>query len=121
MHYFKLAIGALVATMLLSTALFAASTGSEGVFTIHNNSKKNIVVGFYTNDGSGWSDNWLSERLNPNENVEAKFEAKTGSCDQKLQVGWLGQDDGEVLDEVISIDICKASNVYLEDNEIYYD
>ena len=28
---------------------------------------------------------------------------------------------GEVLDEPISIDICEASNVYLEDNDISFD
>jgi hypothetical protein len=38
-----------------------------------------------------------------------------------LQVGWLGDDDSEVLDDPISIDICDASNVYLGDNEITYD
>ena len=121
MQYIKKAVGALVATMLLSAGVFAESSGSKGVFTIHNNTKKNVVVGFYTNDGSGWSDNWLGERLNPSEKADAKFSAETGSCDQKLQVGWLGQDDSEVLDEAISIDICKATNVYLNDNEIYYD
>jgi len=33
----------------------------------------------------------------------------------------LGKNDSEVLDDVIGINICKASNVYLEDNEIYFD
>jgi len=121
MLYVKRAMGAIFAVLLLSSSAFADATGSKGVFTIHNTTKKNVVVGFYTNDGSGWSDNWLAERLNPSEKAEAKFSSETGSCDQKLQVGWLGQDDSEVLDEAISIDICKASNVYLDDNEIYFD
>ena len=36
---------------------------------------------------------------------------------------WLGGDgDGEeVIDEPNSIDICYASNVYLNDNKIYFD
>jgi len=79
------------------------------------------VVGFYTNDGSGWSDNWLIEQLRPSENANAAFNAETGSCAQTLQVGWLGADGSEVMDDPINIDICQASNVYVADNEIFYD
>ena len=81
----------------------------------------NTVVGFYTNDGSGWSSNWLGSRIGPDESARAEFTDDTGSCAQTFRVGWLGTDGGEVLDEPIDIDICEASNVYLDDNEIYYD
>lgn len=107
--------------LMLGASAFAQSTGSAGFFTIHNNTANNIVIGFYTNDGSGWSDNWLSQELNPGETAAAEFVAETGACDQILRVGWLGTDDDEVLDDPISIDICDASNVYMDDNEIYYD
>lgn len=106
---------------LTGTAAMAQGTGSEGYFQVYNNTEGNIVVGFYTDDGSGWSDNWLSDALGPGENVRAEFYADTGNCEQVLQIGWLGNDDSEVLDEPISIDICEASNVYLDDNEIYFD
>lgn len=101
--------------------VFAQGTGAEGYFQIYNNTDQNTVVGFYTNDGSGWSDNWLSSRLKPGANVKATFHANTGPCEQTFQVGWLGTDGGEVMDDPVSIDICKASNVYLDDNEMYYD
>jgi len=99
----------------------AQPTGEEGNFTITNQTQGNIVVGFYTNDGSGWSDNWLEELLEPGGVVDAAFAADEGRCDQMFQVGWLGQDGSEVLDDPIKIDICEASNVYLSDNEIYFD
>lgn len=114
---------ALVCALLLmvpGTSL-AQGTGSEGYFQIYNNTEGNVVVGFYTNDGAGWSENWLNDALAPGQNARAQFHADTGNCEQLFQVGWLGENDSEVLDEPIEIDICAASNVYLDDNEIYYD
>ena len=111
----------LVAGALLLMPSALAQSGSGGEFVIHNLTDNNVVVGFYTNDGSGWSTNWLSEQLNPGEQANAAFDAVSGSCDQTFQVGWLGSSGGEVFDEPIGINICDASNVYLADNEMYYD
>jgi hypothetical protein len=80
-----------------------------------------VLVGFYTNDDSGWSANWLGEELAPGAEAKAEFIADTGACDQLLQIGWLGEDESEVLDKPISIDIRAVSNVYLDDNETYFD
>lgn len=108
--------------LLIASPLSAQGTGSEGHFMIYNNTANNVVVGFYTNDGDGWSRNWLTtDNLMPDEYASAEFIADSGACDQLLAVGWLGQDGGEVIDDPISIDICDASNIYLDDNEIYYD
>ena len=107
---------------LSSTVALAQSTGSQGYFQIHNDTGNNILIGFYTNDGSGWSSNWLSEEIGPNGSVAVEFIADTGSCDQLFQAGWLGDDNAtEILDEPFSIDICEASNVYLGDNDITFD
>ncbi|MEE4015366.1 hypothetical protein V1T76_25095 [Roseibium sp. FZY0029] len=110
-----------LAVLASATAAVAQGTGSQGYFQIYNNTEENVVVGFYTNDGNGWSDNWLSGPLGPGESGRAEFEADTGHCAQTFQVGWLADDDTEVLDDPIDIDICEASNVYMDDNEIYYD
>ena len=120
-HVFKAAaLGLGLAAVGISAQ--AQGTGSEGYFTLYNDTANNIVVSFYTNDGSGWSENWLTtDALAPGESAEAEFYADSGSCDQLFAVGWLGADGGEVIDDPISIDICDASNVYLNDNEIYYD
>lgn len=99
-----------------------AGTGSQGFFQIYNDTESHVVVGFYTNDGSGWSANWLNGvQIQPGESSEAKFNADTGNCEQTFAVGWLGSDGGEVIDDPIDINICDASNVYFGDNEITYD
>ncbi len=99
----------------------AQGTGSQGIFQVHNDTADNTIVGFYTNDGNGWSENWLAVEIAPGDQATAEFAAETGSCAQELMVGWLGEDGSEVLDEAFSIDICDASNVYLGDNDITYD
>ena len=121
MRMVKVAFGTVCFWVFMSIFVVAQSTGSQGEFTIFNQTDNNIVVGFYTNGGSGWSNNWLSEELAPGQSASAAFLGDTGNCDQLLQVGWLGADNSEILDEPISIDICEASNIHLADNEIYFD
>jgi len=110
-----------VASVAATDAL--AGTGADGVFTIYNYTENNVVSGFYTSEdeGESWSSNWLSIQIRPGESAEAKFHANSGPCDQVLQVGWVGDGGGEVFDDPISIDICEASNVYLEDNDVSFD
>lgn len=111
----------IAAFLAISNTVLAQPTGSSGIFTIYNNTHENTVIGFYTNDGHGWSSNWLSEDLRPGESAQAQFSKDTGDCEQTLQVGWLGSAGDEVLDDPIGIDICDASNIYLEDNDILFD
>ena len=105
----------------ISAAALAEGTGKNGQFTIKNETANNTVVGFYTNDGSGWSKNWLSSNLKPGDERGMKFTKPGGKCKQTLRVGWLGKSGGEVKDDPINIDICDASNVYLRDNKVTYD
>ena len=113
------AMGLMLGELFANSAM--AQSGAGGAFTLHNMTEGNVVVGFYTNDGNGWSTNWLGEQMTPGQTASAEFFAQTGACDQLFQVGWLGADGSEVMDEPISIDICQATNVYLGDNEIYFD
>ncbi len=114
-----------LAAMLLAAGALGAlaqGTGSEGYFQLYNDTENNVLIGFYTNDGSGWSQNWIEgAEIHPGEDGRAEFTADTGACEQTFSAGWLGSDDSEVIDDPISINICDASNVYLGDNEISFD
>lgn len=116
----RLLIAALALSLSAGIAV-AQGSGSKGTFTIHNDTDKNTVVGFYTNGGGGWSPNWLPGPMAPGQSGQADFTADTGPCEQTFRVGWLGTDGSEVLDDEISINICEATNVYLGDNEITFD
>lgn len=101
---------------------FAEGTGAQGYFQLYNDTSNNVLIAFYTNDGSGWSQNWIDgAQIMPGQNGTAEFTAETGACAQTFAAGWLGENDSEIVDDPISIDICEASNVYLGDNEIFYD
>ena len=118
----KMVAAALTLTLASFGMIAEAGTGSEGYFQIHNDTDNNTVVGFYTNDGGGWSANWLGGvHIEPGNSAKAEFHADTGNCEQTFAVGWLGTDGGEVIDDPIDINICDASNVYLGDNDISYD
>lgn len=105
-----------------ATLVLAQGTGSQGYFQLYNDTSNNILIGFYTNDGSGWSSNWIEGyEFMPGENGTAEFFANEGACDQVFAAGWLAEDGSEIIDEPIAIDICEASNVYLGDNEIYFN
>ncbi|WP_245271046.1 hypothetical protein [Hoeflea phototrophica] len=111
------------AFVLTTTAGAFAQTGSQCVFTIHNDTSSNTAIGFYTSpdDGANWSANWLSQDLEPGQAAIAEFTADTCYCDQVFQASWLGEGGGEVFDDPHTIDICEASNVYLGDDEISFD
>ena len=110
------------ALLVAASQVSAQGTRSEGYFQIYNDTANNILIGFYTNNGSDWSDNWIDGyEVDQGASMQAEFFAPEGLCDQVFAAGWLADNGDEIIDEPIAIDICQASNVYLGDNEIFYD
>ena len=114
----------LVAAVLLSIAFLAggrmdASAGAWGNFDIHNQSNY-IITGFYTNEGDGWSANWLHEQISAGESAAMAF-TRDGPCEITFRVGWLTTDGQETLGDPWNIDICDAHNVYFDDDKATYD
>ncbi|HSY85147.1 MAG TPA: hypothetical protein VLA85_01150 [Verrucomicrobiae bacterium] len=114
----------LIAAMLFSIALLTggtinASANDWGKFTIHNQSNY-IIVGFYTNEGDGWSSNWLQEQVTAGDSALMEF-THQGPCQVTFRVGWLTTTNEEQLGEPWNIDICDAHNVYFDDDKASYD
>jgi len=122
MKFIKLSAALLFAAFISTTGALAQS-GAECVFTIHNDTADNTLMGFYTSpdDGENWSTNWLGENMKPEQSATAEFTADTCVCDQEFKASWLGEGGVEVFDDPHTIDICQASNVYLGDDEVSFD
>ena len=115
----KLIWGALFALTLLLGGVADVSAGDWGNFTIHNQSDY-IITGFYTDEGDGWSDNWLKEQVGAGESAGMEF-LHDGPCDINFRVGWLTTSGGETLGDPWHIDICNAKNVYFSADKVTYD
>src|SRR5438105_4871879 len=88
----KIAFGA----MALAATVFGASAyaGNNVSFTIHNTSGY-IISSFQTNDGDGWSTNWLGgDQVGAGESAPLEFTAD-GPCKIQLRVSWRTTDGGQ--------------------------
>lgn len=115
----KFVSGALLAVAFLACGVMSASAGDWGKFTIHNQSDY-IITGFYTDEGDGWSANWLKEQVSGGDSADMEF-LHDGPCDINFRVGWLTTSGGETLGDPWHIDICNAKNVYFSAEKVTYD
>lgn len=104
-----------------SAAIAHAQETTKGQLTVHNNTEGNVVIGLYTNGGKGWSTNWLETELMPNETTQLILRGEDELCDQLLQLGWLGANKAELLDEPQNVDLCTVTEFYLTDSETYFN
>lgn len=104
--------------LIFSGAAFAQGSGQWGAFTLHNNSEYTIAA-FYTNEGSGWSRNWLSEQIGPGEAIDLEFNDKSGPCEADFKVSWVGHTSNVVEDW--SGDFCQITNLYLGNTDATFD
>jgi len=113
----KVLLGALA---LSATVLGAnAYAGNNVEFTIHNSSSY-IISAFQTNDGDGWSNNWLGgDQVDAGEKADLKFVAD-GPCDIQLRVSWRTTDGGQQVGEPWDINICDAKDVFFDGKKVTY-
>ncbi|PSC06655.1 hypothetical protein SLNSH_02280 [Alsobacter soli] len=88
-------------------------------FTIKNTSKY-IISSFQTNEGHGWSKNWLRGEVGAGQSRSLEF-LRDGPCDIEVRVGWRTTDGGQVIGDAWNIDICDAQTVYFDGRKVTYE
>jgi hypothetical protein len=116
----KLMIGLLFAAVAFFGGV-KAYAGDNVSFKVHNSSKF-IISAFQTNEGHGWSNNWLNgDQIDAGESTVLEF-LHDGPCKIQLRVSWRTTDGGQEVGDPWNIDICKAQNVYIDNRgDVTYD
>lgn len=108
-----------VGIVAMATLASASAYAGQLKFKIENSSNY-IISSFQTNEGSGWSKNWLSGEIHGGEATNMKF-FEDGPCQVQVRVGWRTTDGGQEVGEPWNIDICDAKVVYFDGNKVTYE
>lgn len=100
---------------LASSSAFAESLK----FKIVNDSDY-IISSFQSNEGDGWSKNWLRGDVDGGKSVGMQF-LRDGPCDVQVRVGWRTTDGGQEKGDPWNINICDAHTVYFDGHKVTYD
>ena len=111
-------LGLAIATVAVLVGV-RANAGENVSFKIHNESDY-IISAFQTNDGDGWSSNWLNGSTVGAGAAEDLEFTQDGPCEIKLRVSWRTTDGGQEVGDPWDIDICKAKDVYFDGKKVTY-
>lgn len=102
----------LFTTALIGSALASTAHAADAEWKFDVINKSNIpAVEFRTQEDGEWSENWISKRIEPGDEIELDFETDEGNCTVRTQIRFT---DGTFFDA--DVDYCKASIL-----EIYND
>lgn len=105
----------------LASAVFSTQAIAENLKFDIENSSDYTISSFQSNEGDGWSDNWLGgNEVGPGEAMTLEF-VKDGPCDIEVRVGWRTTDGGQEMGEPWQINICDAHTVYFDGEQVTYD
>lgn len=102
-----------IAGIAASTNL-AAAADKEWKFDVVNKSNT-AAVEFRTQEDGEWSENWISKRIEPGDEVELDFETDEGNCTVRTQIRFV---DGSYFDA--DVDYCKASLLEVYENKLLW-
>jgi len=106
----------LICSLALAGSVFAAPAfAASWKFDLVNRSNANIL-NFTTNEGGGWSGNWLNEIVAPGEVFEMDFGTDQGDCSVLTRMEF---SDGTFFQE--PIDYCSASTITVRNNDVVWD
>ncbi len=104
--------GLAIAALIASGAAASAESYQFGVL----NKSKLVADGFRTKESGSWSSNWLNTKIRPGESWTLDFGHADGQCTVRTQIHFT---DNTYFD--YDVDYCKATNLYIYENEVQYD
>lgn len=104
------------AVLLAAITLTAPALSDEGEWKFNVINKSNsTAVEFRTQEDGEWSENWISERIEPGNDVELDFETEEGKCVVRTQIRFV---DGAFFDA--DVDYCKAKTLEIYDKTLVW-
>lgn len=99
-------------TAVIGFTLTPTAHAAEGEWKFDVVNKSNVpAIEFRTQEDGEWSENWISKRIEPGDEIELDFETDEGDCTVRTQIRFT---DGTFFDA--DVDYCKARLL-----EIYND
>ena len=114
---------AAIAAAILATALAFGMSGMDMAnaeddkhwyFEVENESN-GTVNELRTQEDGEWSENWLSDRIEPGDKIKLDFETDEGQCEVRTQIHLV---DGSYFDA--PVDYCKAKTLVIQDNTLLW-
>ncbi len=114
---------AVVAAAIIGTALAVAMLGTGGAYAEDDkhwyfdveNELTGTVNELRTQEDGEWSENWLSDRIEPGDKIKLDFETDEGKCEVRTQIHLV---DGSYFDA--PVDYCKAKTLVIQDNTLLW-
>jgi hypothetical protein len=104
-------IGTVLAVGMSSAGVANAENADEDkhwYFDVENESN-DTVLEFRTQEDGEWSENWISNRIEPGDKIKLDFETDEGKCEVRTQIHLA---DGGYFDA--PVDYCKAKTLVIQ-------
>lgn len=110
-----LGMAVLAAASALTLGGLRAEEEGHWKFKIINKSQT-AAVEFRTMEDEEWSDNWISQRIQPGDSFDMDFNHDTGDCTVRTQIHFT---DGTSFDA--PVDYCKVNTLYIYETKLRWD
>ncbi len=107
-------IGTALAAGVPSVSIANAEDEKHWYFEVQNDSN-GTVLEFRTQEEGEWSENWLSNRMEPGDKIKLDFETDEGKCEVRTQIHLA---DGSYFDA--PVDYCKAKTLVIQNNTLIW-
>ncbi len=101
-------VGTALAVGMFSAGMANAEDDKHWYFDVENEFN-DTVIELRTQEDGEWSENWLSNRIEPGDKIKLDFETDEGQCEVRTQIHLT---DGGYFDA--PVDYCKAKTLVIQ-------